>query len=80
MINETTACSGWTCAQCGLWVPYGQIHFCGSSNTHQPLLSVPCYACGLNAKIDMLLEKLTKLIDVLEIKNTEGKKHESRTI
>jgi hypothetical protein len=73
MINETTACSGWTCTQCGVWVPYGQSHTCGSNNA-QPLLSVPCYACGLNAKIDMLLEKLAKLIDVLEIKNIEGKK------
>jgi hypothetical protein len=63
-IECETTFSGWTCPQCGAWVPYGQTHICYSSCDPTVTYNYPCCACF--SQLQQLLEKLDKLINLME--------------
>ena len=55
--------NGWTCPQCGAWVPSGQTHSCYWYQPYQPLPN--CQQCQ---KIEELIRKLTEVLDKLNSK------------
>ena len=62
MSEQYAYSSGYTCGSCGVWVPYGQEHYCGGTAT--TTFTYPCCVCF--HQLQQLLDKLDKLLNLLE--------------
>lgn len=68
-IGCTAGVDGYTCVSCGQWVPYGQEHHCYPTGYPTVTYNYPCCACFY--QIQQLLEKVSRLIELLEKKERE---------
>lgn len=59
---------GWTCPYCGLWIRNGEVHICAQPPAQPYQFNFPCMGCALYQKLDALLEKLSRLLELLEKK------------
>ena len=60
MAEFSFSSGGYSCGSCGVWIPTGTTHYCGI--TWYKSLD-DCQTCQ---KLDIVIEKLTKILDEVE--------------